>query len=389
MSLGKNKILYIQYAAPGVYPPIERSAKIFKTRGWEVGFLGVEATGSSATLTSSMHSEGKIEYMSHRPGGLSALLSYIRFWRRALRRVRMEQPDVVYVSDSIWTYPAGLLVALLTPAKTVMHEHDTPLDHSSLVMRALQAVRRSFARRADILVNPQPDRARDMAALAGGRDVMVVYNCPALEELAGTLNFDEKPEGLLLWHHGSLNELRMPLSIVDALAQLPSDVTLEFAGYETINSEGFVASFLARAAELGISERVVFHGAMKRDELYALASRAHIGLSVFAQKFVEPMVGASNKAFDFLGCNMALLVNDTAEWHDFGVSRNIAIACDPTDSCSIARAIEQLYQDRERLQKMADRGRALVETVWHYEAQFAPVLGAIDALISQKAAPAS
>lgn len=376
-----RKILYVQYAAPGVYPPIERSARLFKQHGWQVGFLGVRATGSSAKLSASLHSEDEIEYLIHQSGGMRALRSYLRFWWRALRRVRQERPDVVYVSDSIWTYPAGLLIALLTPALTIMHEHDTPLDHSTPVMRLLQGVRRRFARRADILINPQPERARDMAALADGREVMVVFNCPSLEELTGTLSFDEKPHGLVLWHHGSLNALRMPLTILDALAQFPPEVRLEFAGYETVNSVGFVASFLERAAELGIADRVVFHGAMKRNALYAQATMAHVGLSVFVQKFVEPMVGASNKPFDFLGCSMALLVNDTREWHDFAVSQGVAVACDPNDTSSIARAIDRLYRDRNALSGMATRGRAMIEAQWNYEAQFAPVLNRIEILL--------
>ena len=223
-----------------------------------------------------------------------------------------------------------------------------------------------------------------MQDLAGGRNVMVVFNCPSLEELTRTPSFDKKPQGMILWHHGSLNALRMPLTIVDALAQSPSDVRLEFAGYETVNSDGFVTSFLARADELGISGRVVFHGAMKRDDLYKQAARAHVGLSVFAQKFIEPMVGASNKPFDFLGCNMALLVNNTAEWRDFVASRDIGVPCDPTDSASIARAIDHLYRNRDRLRQMATRGRKLIETEWNYEAQFQPVLDRIDALLAQK-----
>ena len=51
-----RSILYVQYAAPGVYPPIERSARIFKQHGWKVRFLGVRALGQSAKLISSLHS---------------------------------------------------------------------------------------------------------------------------------------------------------------------------------------------------------------------------------------------------------------------------------------------------------------------------------------------
>lgn len=384
MSRGHRKILYLQYAAPGVYPPIERSAHLFKQRGWQVGFLGVKPEGASAMLTSSLHSEDEIEYLTHQRGGLRALRSYMRFWWRALRRVHQEKPDVVYVSDSIWTYPAGWLIARFTAALTVMHEHDTPLDRESTAMRVLQLFRARFARCADIRINPQTDRAELVQRATGCGEFTIVHNCPLLDEVSETLAFDEKPPGLILWHHGSLGPGRLPFSIISALASTPEDVTLAFAGYETINTEGFVDEFMALARDLGVSHRVTYHGAMKRDDLYAEASKAHVGLSVFVRKFVEPMVGASNKPFDFLACNMALLVNDTAEWKQFYVSRGVAISCDPQDSIVIANAINHLYDNRDQLRAMANRGRELIEKEWNYRSQFEPVMQRIEALLDDR-----
>lgn len=381
MQMPKRKVLYVQYAAPGVYPPIERSARIFKRQGWEVGFLAVKAEGQLAALTSAMHSEAEIEYLEHRKGGVRALRSYLRFWWRAWLRVRREKPDVVYLSD-MFSYPAGLAIAMTSPALTILHEHDTPLDRSRAFLKVLHGLRSRFARRASLRINPQEARADLMRTETGCGPVTVVHNCPSLEELADTLTFEAKPAGLTLWHHGSLGPGRLPYAIVAALPDLPEDVTLAIAGYETINTVGFIDKVMTLARKLGVAHRVTYHGAMKRDALYAEAAKAHVGLSMFVREFVEPMVGASNKPFDFLACNMALLVNDTAEWTDFYVSRGVAVACDPEDSTSIAAAIHHLYAHRDELREMANRGRALVEVEWNYEAQFAPVLQRIDRMLA-------
>lgn len=386
MTARPRKILYVLFAAPGVFPPIERSAWILKNRGWQVGFLGVRAERSSAELTSSLHSESEIEYLTHASGGWRALRSYLRFWWRALRRVQQERPDVVYISDPAPAYMAGLLISWLTPALTVMHEHDTLHDHDkALLLRLLRVARRRLARRADILINPQDTRATWMRALSGGRDVQVVYNCPATVELPRARTFNAKPGGLRLWHHGSLGPGRMPLAVIDALALLPQDVTFEFAGYETVNTKGYIDQVLARARALGVDHRVTFHGAFPRRELYAQASQAHLGVALFARVFVEPMVGASNKPFDFLSCAQGLLVNNTEEWRDFFVARGLAVSCNPEDGTDIARAVRALYDDREQLRQMAEHGRRLIETDWNYEAQFTPVIERIDRLLATKA----
>jgi hypothetical protein len=378
-----RSILYVQYAAPGVYPPIERSARIFKQHGWKVRFLGVRALGQSAKLISSLHSEDDIEYHVHTPGGLRALRSYLRFWWRAWQRVRREKPDVVYLSDAL-SYPAGWLISLTCRAITVQHEHDTPLVLSGL-HRLIAPFRKRFIRRADLRINPQADRLRLVQETTGCGEIRLVYNCPSVTELPPDRPFADKTDGLVLWHHGSLGAGRLPLTIIDALADTPNDVRLEFAGYETVNTKGFVDSVLTRARELGIEHRVTFHGAMRRDALYAAASRAHVGLSVFVRKFAEPMVGATNKPFDFLGCTMALLVNYTAEWSDFFGAHGVAATCNPEDSANIAAVIRGLYEDRARLADMATEGRRLIETDWNYEAQFAPVLAELTALVDKRA----
>ena len=213
-------------------PPIERSARLFKQCGWQVSFLGVRAKGAAARLTSTLHFEDEIEYLDHRPGGFKALWSYLRFWGRAWQRARRERPDVIYISD-ILAYPAGLLIALSLPGLTVLHEHDTPTEHKGIWLRFLHMLRRRFARRADIIVIPQAARAARMRDLTGRSDIVVAFNCPLLEELPRALALKKKSDGLILWHHGSLGPGRIPLTIIKALAQTPSDVKLALAGYET------------------------------------------------------------------------------------------------------------------------------------------------------------
>lgn len=43
-----KRILYIQYANPAGYPPLEHGLRILADAGWEVSFLGTHALGAAA-----------------------------------------------------------------------------------------------------------------------------------------------------------------------------------------------------------------------------------------------------------------------------------------------------------------------------------------------------
>jgi glycosyltransferase involved in cell wall biosynthesis len=265
---------------------------------------------------------------------------------------------------------------------TVLHEHDPPpRAGGGRVLQVLRGVRAAFARRASLIVIPQDERAKSFLADTGTdfARLRVVYNCPSLRELeALSLRPHEARKSLTLWYHGTLGSGQIPLAVVEALARLPADVRIELAGYETVVSVGYVAQLQARAATLGVADRIHIHGTLPlRTDLLRTASCADIGLALFATKFRDPMVGASNKPFDYLTCGLPLLTNRTPEWEGFFGAEGVSISCDPDDANDIARAVLIMREDPARRKRMAAIGRHLVETRWNYETQFAPVLEAL------------
>ena len=85
------------------------------------------------------------------------------------------------------------------------------------------------------------------------------------------------------------------------------------------------------------------------------------------------MVGASNKAFEYLACGAALLVCDSPEWVQTFVHSGYALACDPEDPRSIANALDSFADDILSTIEMGRRGRRRILDEWNYEAQFEPV----------------
>jgi len=88
----------------------------------------------------------------------------------------------------------------------------------------------------------------------------------------------------------------------------------------------------------------------------------------------ETMTGASNKAFDYLACGLALLVSDLPDWREMFVEPGYARGCDPADPESIASAIRSLIERPDQMRAMGESGRQRILAEWNYENVFQPIL---------------
>jgi hypothetical protein len=86
------------------------------------------------------------------------------------------------------------------------------------------------------------------------------------------------------------------------------------------------------------------------------------------------MVGASNKAFDYLSQAVALIVPDDPEWRRTFVEAGCAKPCASHDADALAEVFRWMAEHRAEVAEMGRRGQRQVRERWHYEAQFAPVL---------------
>jgi glycosyltransferase involved in cell wall biosynthesis len=178
-----------------------------------------------------------------------------------------------------------------------------------------------------------------------------------------------------LLYHGSVVPDRLPLSVLTALANLPESVKLRIIGYETVGSQGYTSTIRGRARDLGILHRIEFLGPMPRSDLLRYCQRSDIGLALMPQVTADinmiAMTGASNKAFDYLACGLAVVVPDLPEWNAMFVNPGYGVSCVAADSASIERALRSLIDAPAVMRAMGERGRQRVSKEWNYETQFA------------------
>jgi glycosyltransferase involved in cell wall biosynthesis len=245
--------------------------------------------------------------------------------------------------------------------------------------------RKKLARCADLCVLPNEKRVEKFKEqTATSRPVICVWNCPSRDE--AIVQPEKSVDELILFYHGSIVPDRLPVSVIYALANLPSSVRLRIAGYETVGHSGYVRELeeFANSRELG--PRFEYLGSLSsRQALLQETRKAHVGLTLMPIKAMDlnlqAMTGASNKPFEYMACGLALLVSDLPDWSEMFVDfPGFARACDPQDPESIASALRWFIENPVKTRNMGERGRKQVLDEWNYETQFESVSRALESV---------
>jgi glycosyltransferase involved in cell wall biosynthesis len=373
-----GRILYVQFTNPAAYPPLEHSARLLADAGWDVMFLGTRALGADR-LEFQPHQHIRVKHQPFVPGGWRQKVLYARFLLWVLGWVLVWRPRWVYASDHL-ACPVGLAVSLLSRARIIYHEHDSPPPGGASRFHDLTlAARRVLAHRAVVCVLPNQRRVETFARQVGPwAKLLCVWNCPTRDEVSPARPPCTRGD-LWVLYHGSIVPDRLPMSVVMALTLVPVHVKLRIVGYETVGHRGYVEELRALAAEHGLDQRVHFVGAVvSRHEVMMSSRECHVGLAFLPKSSHdltdETMVGASNKPFDYMASGLALLVSDLPLWRATFVDNGYGLACDSDDPKSIADALRWFDQHRETMAHMGQRGQQRVLGDWNYEAQFAPLM---------------
>lgn len=373
-------LVYIAYTNPACYPPLQHSSRIFANTGMKVLFLGTGSGGQSNSFEFPYHENITVKRWNFCKPGWKQKVHYGAFCIWASFTAWWSGAKWVYASD-IFACPAALIAQSVFGIKIVYHEHDSPNTNAkkqTSFEKCQLFFRKILGRSADIVVFPNEARAKLFREDTGRTaPIEIVWNVPSLEEIELCKN--TKPANPVLFYHGSLNEKRLPLSVLDALKMLDSRVELVFAGYTAGLSYNYGEWYLGEAKKRGLENRVKYLGPIvDRMSLLKECCKATIGLAFMPKDSddvnMRHMTGASNKPFDYLACGLNLIVSDLPDWIDFYVKPGFAVSCNPENEKSISQAFCQISDKQSGdNQKNSEVNNCLVSK-WNYEKQFENVL---------------
>ena len=194
------------------------------------------------------------------PPGFLQRLHYLFFWLCCLVVTLLVRPRWIYASDPL-SSPVAWSLSFVPGLNVLYHEHDAPsASRRGLWSGLLWASRAAACRRAELVVTPNGERRATLPPPSDPGQARVVPNYPLRREVV--------PSGREPWSsplrvifEGSIGRQRVPLSLFEALADLPTSVSLTLAGYVSPGSEEHMGTCLRAVARLGLQERVQFQGA--------------------------------------------------------------------------------------------------------------------------------
>lgn len=277
------------------------------------------------------------------------------------RRAAAAAPAVIHAHEPD-SWVAALLAARRCGARVVLdvHEHypsrldpllPAPLRPAARAL--LRCLCRWLAARADAVVVAKDGLAGDLGGAARClpvRNYAAPTGLPPRRHAAGPLT---------LVHLGALTRARGALVMLEALALLPPATRLRLVGRFTDGSE---AAFRARAASLGLADRIEALGWLPREVALARAAEADIGLVLFQPGIENHRLALPHKLFDCMLAGLPVIVPACAEEVAAIIGEaGCGVAVAAAEPRAVAAAVTALADPAIRA-AMGARGRAAALT---------------------------
>ncbi|GAB4412004.1 MAG: glycosyltransferase family 4 protein [Bacteroidia bacterium] len=170
------------------------------------------------------------------------------------------------------------------------------------------------------------------------------------------------PRARILIYQGALNLGRGIDLMIRAMCHL-DDCRLWIVGRGDVED-----SLHQLAADLGLGDRVVFHGFRPWEELAAYTAQAALGLSLEEDLGANYRYASPNKVYDYIQAHTPVIVSDLPEMAALVRSRGVGEVLADRDSAALAALVRVMLGDTDRYRRYVEACAAAAETL-HWEAE--------------------
>jgi glycosyltransferase involved in cell wall biosynthesis len=353
---------------------VEKEARTLVEAGYRVTVLADGAPGLPARER--RRGGEAVIRLARRGPSLPGVRFVIHELRLAATLVRL-RPNVLHAHDSNALLPVAVAARRLRIG-FVYDAHDLwlgrPRRERGRVAFALNqawyaVIERLLIPRAAATLTVSPPIARHLEGRYGLPSVTLVPNYPervtaptprTLRALPGGERLAaDRPVVLYL---GGLMAGRGLEELVDAIA-LTDRPQLVLLG------DGQLAEPLrARAAALGVRERVHLFPPVPPDEVVDHAASADLGVSPIVPSCLNYRYSLPNKLFQYMAAGIPVVASDFPQVRDVLEGSGAGVVADTTKPAAIAAAIERVLADPGMARRMGERGRAAVSERYHWGA---------------------
>lgn len=376
------RIQAIFYNNPDLYPPVINGTRLLVSSGFSVDVLCREygeRWSISYPPTARIRRIASVANTTWR--------QYLEFVIRVLQSA--DRSASLYLGHDMHGLLPARLLATLYRKPLVYHCHDFAGNDQSLPpgSRVARFLEHLFARTADLVIVPDAERGEVMSKeLRLKCAPLVVANTPLLQGRAtGQVLHAALARQGRRFERVVLRQGRIgPGHAIEAtLYSIPQWARCEW-GFVVmgIGEAAYLESLMKLARELGIETQFAILPPVSYDRVLEFTPGADVGHALYEPIHLNNMyiTTASNKAMEYMATGLPLLVSDRPALRAFVEKYGCGLAVDEDAPEAIATAVNALLGDPDLAVRMGAAGAKAFEEEFHYEHQFAPVLGSFRSL---------
>jgi glycosyltransferase involved in cell wall biosynthesis len=294
-------------------------------------------------------------------------LLYDRAVSMAFARAARAIPADVYHAHDLNMLRPALAAARTNGARVVYDAHEIYPEMNGLTSRERARwakVERALIGGATRVVTVNESVAHELVKRYQIPAPIIVMNVPDPSTVTtGTRIASLEGAGTKILYIGWIVPGRGLEQAVEALTHL-EEGTLVLLGADR---HGYGERLTLLAARLGVDDRVAFAGAVPPEDVVGVAARASLGLCTIRNVGLSYYLSLPNKMFEYIHAGLPVVASDFPELRRLVDGFGLGAVCDPDDPRSIAKAIDRVRAERDR---MAEGSRRAAEAfTWSGESQ--------------------
>ncbi|MFV8826373.1 glycosyltransferase family 4 protein [Alkalihalobacterium sp. APHAB7] len=252
----------------------------------------------------------------------------------------------IYHSHDLNTLVPTYLVSRIRGAKLIYDAHEVSTDRAGWKnKRFWTRIEKYIIRRADGVITTNDTRADYFAEEYGIEKPVVIRNVPPYQKIVSSDKLREEygmigNEPIIIYQGGIQRERGLE-NIIECIPLVRKGV------FVFIGNGALKPKIMAKAKELGVEHRTIFHGAVPNEELLSYTASADLGLQLLQNTCFNHYSACSNKIHEYLMAGIPVVSSDLPELRKVVSSGNIGILVDPENIQMIAGAINQLIEDKD------------------------------------------
>jgi glycosyltransferase involved in cell wall biosynthesis len=374
--LAGKRVAVLLYSTYPADPRPRRAAEAMTQAGAEVDLfcLGEEQDEPARESVGGVN-VFRLPMARKRGGKASYLWQYGRFllaaWRFVTFRDLRRRYDIVHVHNMPDFLAFAALLPKLRGAKVILDLHDPmpelmmaiyELSSGHWMVKTLRTLERWSIRTADLVLTPNIT-FRNLFIERGcpPRKIEIIMNSPRPDifesgNMGAPRNGTRKSGVFRIMHHGLIAHRHGVDLLVDAVAQVRTaipGVQLHIYGGRT----SFLEVVLNRAAELGIAERVFYHGPQKQEAIADAIREADLGVIPNRRSsFTEQ--NFPTRIFEYLALGCPVIAPSTQGIRDYFPPDRL-VYFEPGIVSDLANRIEWVSANVLHTQEIVNRGREI------------------------------